>query len=115
MGACIAHHAKCFEGEMSSRSGLHRDLRPQAAGARHLVSAVAPQGKAVKPGDRTVASWCAGGTPSAIALTPRQPVRPAVRRTTMPNAERIAAIRAKRPHPPDGSDVGLPVRFTETR
>lgn len=27
MGACIAHRAKCFEGEMSCLSGLHRGLR----------------------------------------------------------------------------------------
>jgi len=27
MGACIAHRAKCLEGELSHRSGLHRDLR----------------------------------------------------------------------------------------
>ncbi len=32
--------AKCFEGEMSSRSGLHRDSRLQAAGARHLAAEV---------------------------------------------------------------------------
>lgn len=48
MGACIAHHAKCFEGEMSSRSGLHRDLRPQAAGARHLACRIVYRGKRVK-------------------------------------------------------------------
>lgn len=48
MGACIAHHAKCFEGEMSSRSGLHRDLRPQAAGARHLARPLARRDKRVK-------------------------------------------------------------------
>lgn len=32
--------AKCFEGEMSSCSGLHRDSRPQAAGARHLAAPI---------------------------------------------------------------------------
>ncbi len=48
MGARIAHRAKCFGGEMSSCSGLHRDLRPQAAGARHLERPLAHQGMQVK-------------------------------------------------------------------
>ena len=33
---------------MSSRSGLHRDLRPQAAGDRHLATRLTRQSKWVK-------------------------------------------------------------------
>lgn len=45
---------------MSSCSGLHRDLRPQAAGARHLGPQVAHRGGAVKrvPWQRRCARGC---------------------------------------------------------
>jgi uncharacterized hydrophobic protein (TIGR00271 family) len=41
-------------------------------------------------------------------------VRAVVRGTGMPTADQIAAIEAKLPRPPDGSDVELRVRFVET-